>query len=109
MNLFSDFGGNIGLWIGFSVITFAEFAELLCEVEELLQKRNSDHEFQICKLMYIKGVIYVQKKIQRKEYTSSSLMHIDFLQRSPKKHSDPGEDEVSTNESTKELMSKSFG
>lgn len=55
--------------------------------------------------MYFKGIVYVQKKMQGKEYTSSSLMHIDFLQRSPKK-SQPGEDEVSTNESTKELMSK---
>ena len=38
VNLFSDFGGNIGLWIGFSVITFAEFFELFCEVTRVLYK-----------------------------------------------------------------------
>ncbi|KAI6170998.1 Na+ channel, amiloride-sensitive family and Degenerin family-containing protein [Aphelenchoides bicaudatus] len=32
VNLFSDLGGNIGLCIGFSLITFLEVAEVLCEL-----------------------------------------------------------------------------
>ncbi|MCP9265908.1 Degenerin unc-8 [Dirofilaria immitis] len=32
VNLFSDFGGNIGLWIGFSIITMMEIVELVCEM-----------------------------------------------------------------------------
>ncbi|VDM44692.1 unnamed protein product [Toxocara canis] len=32
VNLFSDFGGNIGLWIGFSIITMMEIVELICEM-----------------------------------------------------------------------------
>lgn len=32
INLLADFGGNIGLWIGFSVITFVEFLELAVEL-----------------------------------------------------------------------------
>uniref|UniRef100_A0AC35TYL5 Degenerin unc-8 n=1 Tax=Rhabditophanes sp. KR3021 TaxID=114890 RepID=A0AC35TYL5_9BILA len=31
VNLFSAFGGNIGLWIGFSIITVLEVLELMCE------------------------------------------------------------------------------
>lgn len=32
VTLLADFGGNIGLWIGFSCITFVEWIELLLEL-----------------------------------------------------------------------------
>ncbi|KAH7729934.1 Protein UNC-8 [Aphelenchoides avenae] len=32
VNLFSDLGGNIGLWIGFSLITVLEVIEFFCEI-----------------------------------------------------------------------------
>ncbi|KAL3982343.1 degenerin family protein [Acanthocheilonema viteae] len=40
VNLFSDFGGNIGLWIGFSIITMMEIVELVCEMCYYLMYRR---------------------------------------------------------------------
>jgi hypothetical protein len=40
----ADFGGNIGLWIGFSVITFVELLELLLELFYLCYFRGKKNE-----------------------------------------------------------------
>ncbi|CAJ0918184.1 unnamed protein product, partial [Mesorhabditis belari] len=66
-NLFADFGGSIGLWIGFSVITVFEFLELIFELayygfvvvprrihKTLLEKkqRKKRHGLSIPQLLY---------------------------------------------------------
>lgn len=46
VNLFSDLGGNIGLWIGFSAITMLEIFEFLIEAGQLL-KTNDNFSFRL--------------------------------------------------------------
>ena len=43
VNLFSDLGGNIGLWIGFSAITMLEIFEFLIEAGQLLKTKKKDN------------------------------------------------------------------
>ncbi|CAI5448011.1 unnamed protein product [Caenorhabditis angaria] len=94
VNLFSDFGGNIGLWIGFSVITFLEFAELLCEIGYYL--------------LYIKPMRFRRKIVRRKKEQHAarsipSLLNRHLYHRSPRSishHQYLNEDDDSTTDNT---------
>ncbi|CAB3406765.1 unnamed protein product [Caenorhabditis bovis] len=95
VNLFSDFGGNIGLWIGFSVITFMEFAELLFEI--------------MYYLAYIKPMRFRRKMVRKKKEERAArsipaLINKHIYHRSPRRaHVHLEEDESTDNAMIKSL------
>ncbi|CAD5218834.1 unnamed protein product [Bursaphelenchus okinawaensis] len=74
VNLFSDLGGNIGLWIGFSLITVLECAELLCELVVYTCRQSK----------YF--IVEKTRKVNNKDATEENKSYSLYLDSSPGRH-----------------------